>query len=287
MSALEVRNLPGCCTLGSKSDNRCTSCGSLHLRRSRTRTWERPLRLLLLRPYRCRDCEHRQYHSISEGTFFPGPPHASVEWVRKANGKKWMLYGLFICLLVSAIVMIRLGNTLLVSRSLNALRSSLVQPANKALDIPREHETASAKSAPVEGSQARHEATTEAPPSVQSLEPHTSVSPDEVTSSSSSAEPIRAAQPKLPAHIQGMITSDNSVEVRVRIDRSGRVIGVKVISTSGPVATSLVRYAVATAGRWRFRPALQKGKRVPSESSLKLPFRPSGNLVARAEDSAR
>ena len=39
----------------------CPECGSSFLRWSRRSIWERPLRLLFLRPYRCRSCRHRAY----------------------------------------------------------------------------------------------------------------------------------------------------------------------------------------------------------------------------------
>ena len=39
----------------------CPKCGTSFLRWSRRSIWERPLRLLFLRPYRCRSCRHRAY----------------------------------------------------------------------------------------------------------------------------------------------------------------------------------------------------------------------------------
>src|ERR1700730_8553116 len=39
----------------------CPECGSPLLRWSRRSIWERPLRLLFLRPYRCRSCRSRAY----------------------------------------------------------------------------------------------------------------------------------------------------------------------------------------------------------------------------------
>ena len=40
---------------------KCPICRSTKLRWSRTRIWEAPLRLLGVRPYRCRACRRRDY----------------------------------------------------------------------------------------------------------------------------------------------------------------------------------------------------------------------------------
>lgn len=88
------------------------------------------------------------------------------------------------------------------------------------------------------------------------------------------SEALRAPDPTLPAKVQSSITSDNTVAVRMRINRSGKVIRATVASASGPESSSVAHYAVATAYRWRFRPAQENGKPVPTEKVVEFLFRP-------------
>jgi len=263
--------------------------------------WERPLRLLFLRPYRCRDCEHRQYdfiwrqkattrrqsHSLSESQFLPDTPHTTAGAAQIGNRKKWMLYGLLSCLLTGAIVSMKFGNTGLIRRSVNAARSLLIPLANRVSNESSEHGAPSVKSSQVKPPQETSAAAAKAPASVQLLERRSTVSGNEDAKNSSSAEAVRAPRPKLPANIRSKITSNNTVAVRVRIDKQGRVVGATAESTSGPVATSLVRYALATARRWRFRPARQNGKPVRSEIVLEFLFGSSDSVVSRVEDPGK
>jgi len=79
----------------------------------------------------------------------------------------------------------------------------------------------------------------------------------------------------LPSEIRSTISSDNAVDVDVRIDEWGKVISAVPVSTSGPVAQSLLPYAVQAAHGWRFRPARQNGAAVRSDKVLEFLFRPS------------
>ena len=309
--------------MSSTNDHRiCTRCSSPCLRRSRTRIWERPLRLLFLRPYRCRDCGHRQFDfilgqratihgqsdSLSAAQFPPGVAHATAGSIRFGIGRKWILiYGLLACMAVLAIASLRLGNRFLNRDYLRAFEFSLATLVHKVHDqLPRPEAAAVAspqveaprpmadeadKSAQVSANDAAADETAKGPASVQLTGPRSSPSREEDTSVSSSAqtssaEAIRAPRPKLPASIKAKITSDNTVQVRVRIDKSGRVVGATALSANGPAATSLVRYALATARRWRFLPARHDGKPVRSENILEFLFRPSDILVSRVEASS-
>jgi len=273
-----------------KNDHRtCVKCGSPNLRRSRTRIWERPLRLLLLRPYRCRDCGHRQYNSVlrqgavgvhhlrsfPDDRTPPGIAQATEGMVRIRTNTRWVLiYGFLACLLIGAIARLSFKNGFPSRPSSNAKQSSSAPPAHKANEDSTGHETSALKSSPV-GAPQTTGAVHKSKASVQLPEPRSSSSHEDDTHGSSSAEAIRAQRPRLPAEIKSTITSDNTVAVRVRIDQSGRVIRATAVSASGPVATSLVPYALDTARRWRFRPARSNGKAVGSEKVLEFLFRPS------------
>jgi protein TonB len=269
--------------LSSKKNDRrpCDRCGFPSLHESRTRIWERPLRLLLLRPYRCRDCGHRQYGFILRRGAIGGYQSRSLATegaVRIGHNKKWMVIsGLLTGSLVAAIAGLRFGNALLHRDSLNASQSSWAPPAKKAYNESPESETSAAKSNLTKAPRFTIGAAGDTQGPIQSAEPRGPTSPEEDAQDSSSAKAIRAPRPKLPAEIKSTITTDNTVAVRVHIDKSGRVVGATAASASGPVATSLVRYAVAAARQWRFQPARRNGKPVQSERVLEFLFRPSGS----------
>jgi DNA-directed RNA polymerase subunit RPC12/RpoP len=277
---------------------RCTRCGSSFLQRSRTRIWERPLRLLSLHPYRCRDCGHRRYASIwwsrttvqkqprslPENHVPAGLTHATEGEVRMGAGKKWMLvYGLLACLFIVAIASLKFGHALLNRPSLSAPQLSSLPPANQAHEESPALEAANVKSPPLAAAPERQtgqmpaDTAGKADASLQSAEQRSPRSHQGDASGSAPAEAIRALRPKLPADIQSSITSDNVVEVRVRINQSGEVVDATAISARGPVAASLVRYSLDAARRWRFRPARDDGKPVRSDKVLEFLFRPSGS----------
>jgi hypothetical protein len=270
----------------------CASCSSQHWHRSRTRVWERPLRLVFLRPYRCRDCGHRQYsfarsrvaalphqpHSSSEARFASSALHASAWSMRMGDRRETMLIaaGLLVCVSIVALSSLRFRSMLLIRDSLRMAPFSFARLWFTRRTYTTHQESGERISIAVKPPQAEPSAgAAQAPSSVQTAEPRSSGSRAENTRGSSSAEAIRALRPKLPKEIKSVITSDNTVGVQVRIDESGEVVGATAISTSGPVAKSLVYYALETARRWHFRPARQNGTPVRSEKVLEFLFRPS------------
>jgi hypothetical protein len=263
--------------LGSGKNHRCSRCGSSILRRSRTRFWERPFRLIFLRPYRCRDCEHRCYASIWLDLAYhesrTSPERESSSAVSDASGKglwtrrrTWILAsGLATCLVIGGIASLKFGNKLPRWLSVDEIRSSLFPRPNQ---NPTRNPKQSVLSKPPD-------VPATAGTSIANSEPsHPTARRDDVNDSSE-PKAIRAVRPKLPAKVQSKVTSDNIVKVRVRIDRSGRVVGATAVSTEGPMARSLAGYALASARRWRFQPARNNGKPVGSQSVLEFLFRPS------------
>lgn len=207
-------------------------------------------------------------------------------------GKKWMLvYGLLTCFFIVAIASLKFGKALLNRPSWNGPQLSSLPSANQAHEESPALEANNVKSSPLA---AAPEPDAGLPPrrqtgrmpidtagktdaSVQPAEQRSPLSQQENASGFASAEAIRALRPSLPADIQSSITSDNVVEVRVQIDKSGEVIDATAISARGPVATSLVRYSLDAARRWRFQPARNHGNPVPSNKVLEFLFRPSGS----------
>ena len=260
--------------MGSGANPRCNKCGSSFLRRSRTRLWERPLRLIFLRPYRCRDCEHRRYASIwldrahesrtlPQREFSSAVSHASAKrlWTR---GRTWIMCGLATCVVIGGIAALELGNKLPRWLSVDEIRSSLFPRPNQ---NPTRNPSQSLLSKPPD-------APARAGPSIASSEQDPVTPHHDDIDVSTAPKAIRAVRPKLPANVQSKVTSDNIVKIRVRIDRSGRVISATAVSTEGPMARSLAGYALASARLWRFQPARNNGKPVGSQTVLEFLFRP-------------
>ncbi len=267
---------------------RCRKCGSPCLRRSRTRIWERALRLLLIRPYRCRDCEHRCYVFIwpqgpalqEQSRFLFGRQFSAEGTARVGSGKKWMLlYGLPACFSF-ALSALTLRNAFLNQRSTNGPESSRFAPSSQThFKSPEREATAvissqlATTSPPTADLSPQHR--TMRMPAASSIRSSEQLTPLSQASGFSSAQAIRAERPKIPADLKSAISSENKVEVRVRIDETGKVTDAVAVSATGAMATSLVRYSLATARRWRFRPARNNGKPVRSDRVLEFLFRPS------------
>ena len=126
--------------MDSDTNRRCSRCGSSVMCLSRTRIWERPLRLIQVRPYRCWECRYRFYASISyaqskiqDQAASPAERQFSSEVISTSAGglrvvnRKWMLvYGLLTsCLIIGAIVSLKLGTKLSTWRTWSDIRSSL------------------------------------------------------------------------------------------------------------------------------------------------------------------
>jgi periplasmic protein TonB len=267
---------------------RCRKCGSPCLRRSRTRIWERPLRLLLIRPCRCRDCEHRCYVFIwphgrtilDQLRFMLGRQFSAEESARVRSGKRWrLLYGLLTCFLV-ALGSFAFRNAFLNQRSTNGTEWSRFAPSGVTQVESPEREATAVKSSPP--APAKRPTADLSPqhksmrvPAASSARSAEQLTPFSHASGSSSAQAIRAERPKIPANLKSAISSENKVEVRVHIDESGKVTDAVAVSATGAMATSLVRYSLETARRWRFRPARNNGKPVRSDRVLEFLFRPS------------
>lgn len=259
------------------------------MRLSRTRFWERPLRLIQVRPFRCIGCEHRFYASISYGQvkvqdqaspaereFSFKVTSASAGGLRVGSGRWMLVYGLLTsCLIIGAIVSLKLGTKLPTWRTWSDIKSSL---------FPRAETQKESRASAIEALKTTLMVLPPEKPSPGAVTTRSSApsiarghvaSREENIGLSSSAVAVWAERPKLPVNIQATITSDNIVEVRVHIDNSGKVTSATAVTTRGPVATSLEGYAFEAARRWRFRPARDSGQSVGSDKVLEFLFRPS------------
>ena len=252
------------------------------------RFWETPLRLIEVRPFRCRECGRRFYASISyapdnlhdeahsrpENEVRPEVNGASAGGL--SIGGKWMLaYGVLTCLLIGVIAGVKFG-TKLPSWHNWVDRSPSVPLTTGARNESTAGETSAFKPAPPSAT---------ARASLPNIKRGQLSALQEENGPPSAAVAIRAERPKLPSTVQSTITSDNVVKVRVQIDSSGKVLNATTASAMGPVATSLEDYALGAARRWRFRPALKSGRPVGSDKVLEFLFRPSDSPPAASNES--
>jgi TonB family protein len=87
---------------------------------------------------------------------------------------------------------------------------------------------------------------------------------------------------EIPTGLRPLVTSDVLIDVNVDIDRNGRVTKAEVVSTKGDggetlTAGALKAEALKAARRFRFRPARQGKKTVPSQTSLTFTFSPDAS----------
>lgn len=106
-------------------------------------------------------------------------------------------------------------------------------------------------------------------------------------SGSSPKSPVRAAQayeppavvkratPSYPPSLRAMISVLTSVQVRVSIDESGRVVTVDHIPQDRALPPLIVKSAMDAARMWKFAPARKDNKPIPSEVILRFQFRPN------------
>ena len=285
--------------MGAHKNARCSKCGSSLVRWSRTRIWERPIRLIQVRPFRCNGCGRRFYASISYGQatvqdqaaspskreFSSEVSSASAGGLRIASGKWILVYGLLACCFIGAIASLRFG-TKLPHWPARGDKSSLVNRASEAQNESVPSKISTFKPAMAHPSSKSVDTAATARSSVRNIEPRGHYSArQEGNGVSSAAVAIRAERPKLPANLESTIATDNIVEVQVQIDYSGKVISATTVSAKGPVATSLANYALESARRWRFRPARKNGKPVTSDRVLEFLFRASDSSSGTSNES--
>ncbi len=82
----------------------------------------------------------------------------------------------------------------------------------------------------------------------------------------------RRVSPSVPANVRALLRSEARVEVKVAIDETGKVVRAEAVSRTGEMSAYLSQAAVNTARLWRFQPARNNGKPVPSEMVLNFRF---------------
>jgi TonB family protein len=85
--------------------------------------------------------------------------------------------------------------------------------------------------------------------------------------------PIHRVPPVVPSSIRPRIQGSIPIDVRVKVDRKGRVLSAEsVTKTSNGLHKYLASRAVAAAKQWRFEPARDNGQPVAGEETLHFTF---------------
>lgn len=84
---------------------------------------------------------------------------------------------------------------------------------------------------------------------------------------------IRSFAPRVPAEVARTLTGTTPVDLKLKIDKSGRVSGVEIMSKAA--VPQLVEIAGDAAYNWQFEPAHLKDKTVPSEVIAHFRFHPA------------
>jgi hypothetical protein len=89
-------------------------------------------------------------------------------------------------------------------------------------------------------------------------------------SPSSPRRPIRQVRPELPPNVSAMLSAPVQVEVRARIDSTGKVVHAESLGSAGVLNRYLGTAAVSAAKLWRFEP----GNKAEDTIILKFIFAP-------------
>jgi hypothetical protein len=87
---------------------------------------------------------------------------------------------------------------------------------------------------------------------------------------------MRKILPPFPANLRFAIKDRVSVDVKVTIDATGKVVSAAPVNATTPPQKLLSPIAAQTALRWQFQPAKSNGQPVASETVITFKFEPSG-----------
>jgi hypothetical protein len=87
------------------------------------------------------------------------------------------------------------------------------------------------------------------------------------------AVPVQKVNINLPGTVRAMLQREVTIEVKVRIDETGRVIKADSVRQSSPLHIHLARLAENTAYMWRFSPAREGNRSIASDYLIIFKFR--------------
>ena len=112
-------------------------------------------------------------------------------------------------------------------------------------------------------------------PSPKASAPVTSpVPPPPILNAGQPPKSIRQERPVLPANVSAMVSRQVEVDVRVRIDKAGKVVTAEPLISAGTLNSYLGSAAAAAAKLWTFQPAQPGDQNVADTFVLKFTFQP-------------
>ena len=83
--------------------------------------------------------------------------------------------------------------------------------------------------------------------------------------------------PIYPRELKGIGPQSKTIEIRVFIDETGRVVKAEPLPPKVWVSQSIIRACLQAVSFWRFKPARKGGQNVPGEMLLQFEFKAPGN----------
>jgi outer membrane biosynthesis protein TonB len=84
--------------------------------------------------------------------------------------------------------------------------------------------------------------------------------------------PISQVQPIIPMELRPLLSKGVEIQLRVSINAAGKVTAAEPVLRYSGLTEHLSRAAVYAAMQWRFSPAMQDGKPIPSDTVLRFRF---------------
>lgn len=89
------------------------------------------------------------------------------------------------------------------------------------------------------------------------------------------AAPVRKVNPVIDPTLKFMLSRETTVDVRIRIDASGKVVKAEAVNRDGSVAGFISTASVNAARLWIFQPARRGGRALPSDLVVQFKFSPA------------
>lgn len=142
---------------------------------------------------------------------------------------------------------------------------------NVALGTPPALDVRSAAPSPRNASAgAPVEVLTVPPPGESQLDGQTSSG----TAAAQPARALRQVRPVVPTNLNAMLKRRVDVQVRVRVDETGKVISAQPLVSPGPLTEYLGKTAADAARLWTFQPARSRNTNIASDLVLQFSFGP-------------
>jgi TonB family protein len=88
------------------------------------------------------------------------------------------------------------------------------------------------------------------------------------------AHAVKKMPVQLPPDVKALLQREESVSVRVTVDRTGKVVNAAPEGADGALRQMLAHFAVGAVQHWTFEPARREGEAINSTVTLTFRFGP-------------